>query len=279
MAETEEDYNEEDDRAPTPSKQEHDKRPKECPWPAPLERAAFHGLAGEFVTIIEPHSEADPAALLVSFLTAFGNVAGRHAYVRAEADRHYGNTFLALVGETSKGRKGTSWGHVRRLFGRVAPEWVEKNIAGGLASGEGLIYAVRDPIEKEGKVRDEGVTDKRLLVYESEFAGPLQVLKREGNTLSPILRAAWDSGDLRNLVKNSPLRASGAHVSVITHITRGELRGAFRAIDFANGFANRFQWVAVRRSKILPRGGNVRPEDLAQVETLLRAAIRFASWG
>jgi 5S rRNA maturation endonuclease (ribonuclease M5) len=38
------------------------------PWPAPLHDDAFHGLAGQFVRTIGPHSEADPAALLVQFL-------------------------------------------------------------------------------------------------------------------------------------------------------------------------------------------------------------------
>jgi hypothetical protein len=49
-------------------------RPKlnddESPWPDPLAEAAYHGPAGEFVRVVEPQSEADPAALLISFLVA-----------------------------------------------------------------------------------------------------------------------------------------------------------------------------------------------------------------
>ena len=37
------------------------------PWPL-LDEAALHGLAGEVVRLIEPHTEADPVALLASFL-------------------------------------------------------------------------------------------------------------------------------------------------------------------------------------------------------------------
>src|SRR5437868_8277039 len=92
-------------------------------WPDPLAPAAFHGLAGEIVRTIEPHSEADPAALLVQVLVAFGSAAGRSAYVAVEADRHYPNLFVVLVGPTAKGRKGTSWGHVRRLFALAASDW------------------------------------------------------------------------------------------------------------------------------------------------------------
>ena len=43
-----------------------------APWPAPFNEAAFHGLAGDVIRRIEPHTESDPAALLVQFLIAFG---------------------------------------------------------------------------------------------------------------------------------------------------------------------------------------------------------------
>ena len=46
------------------------------PLPAPLAPEAFHGIAGEIVHAIEPHTEADPAALLITFLTAIGNLIG-----------------------------------------------------------------------------------------------------------------------------------------------------------------------------------------------------------
>ncbi|MBI4512277.1 MAG: hypothetical protein HY698_21770 [Deltaproteobacteria bacterium] len=48
-------------------------------------------------------------------------------------------------------------------------------------------------------VVDPGVDDKRLLVIETEFARVLQVHTREGNTLSDIIRQAWDVLPLRRL--------------------------------------------------------------------------------
>src|SRR5262249_48813656 len=57
-------------------------------WPEPLAEEAFHGLAGEIVRVIAPHTEADPAALLINVLTAFGNVVGRGPHAVAEANRH-----------------------------------------------------------------------------------------------------------------------------------------------------------------------------------------------
>jgi hypothetical protein len=62
-------------------------------WPAPIAEQALHGPAGEFVRLIEPHTEADPIALLIQLLVAFGVAAGRHAHLRIAASRHYPNEF------------------------------------------------------------------------------------------------------------------------------------------------------------------------------------------
>ncbi len=117
-------------------------------WPAPAAEAAFLGPAGEFVARTEPHSEAHPMALLAQFLVAFGCACGRGAHYRVEADRHYSNEFIVLVGPTATGRKGSSWGHVRRLLEDADPGFA-RCLVGGLSSGEGLIAQVRDPVDKE----------------------------------------------------------------------------------------------------------------------------------
>ena len=81
------------------------------------------------------------------------------------------------------------------------------------------------------EVTDEGVTDKRLLVVESEFASVLRVAQRQGNTLSATIREAWDSGNLRTLTKNDPMTATGAHICIVGHITADELRAELTATD------------------------------------------------
>ena len=205
--------------------------------------------------------------LLAQFHVAFGNVIGRTAHFIAEADTHYCNLFISLVGTTSKGRKGTSWGQVRHVLNTVDPKWCEERIMGGLSSGEGLIWAVRNPIYKTEPVRekgrvvgsvevlaDAGVADKRLMVLESEFGSVLKVIGRERNTLSAIIRQAWDTGTIRTLTKNAPAHATGAHISIGGHITRDELRREISETDMANGLANRFLWLCVRRSKCSTRG-------------------------
>jgi hypothetical protein len=261
----------------------------ELEWPV-ARPMMFHGLAGDIVRLIEPETESDPVAILIHFLTFFGCCAGRNVYVQVEGSRHYLNLNAVLVGSTSKGRKGTAEGRTRSLFELVEGEWVNHNIATGLASGEGLIWGVRNPIYKQEALRekrvvvgyqkvlvDEGIEDKRLLIVESEFASPLRVMARDGNTLSATIRQAWDTGNLRILNKNSPAIATDAHISIIGHITAEELRRNLDQTEISNGFANRFLWTLVARSKLLPEGG--KPLDQTSLNSLvsrLQEAIQFA---
>ena len=241
---------------------------KEPAWPA-LKPEALYGLAGDVVRTIEPHSEADPAALLAQTLVAAGVLLGRAAHVRIEGDRHYPNLFALAVGKSAKARKGTSWGRIRDTFER-APNWPK--VISGLTSGEGLKFAVRDALGD-----DAGVTDKRLLVIEAEFAQVLRNTARPGNTLSVAVRECWDTGRLATLTKNDPVTASGAHVGIIGHITVDELKAELTATDRANGFANRFLFVATKRSKCLPFGGAVAEIELAALAARLEGAAKHAT--
>ena len=242
-------------------------------WPAPVAEPALHGRAGEFVRLIEPHSEADPVALLVQFLAAFGVAAGRHAHLRIEASHHYPNEFCVLVGASGKGRKGSSWDHVETLLAAADPDFVSARLVSGLSSGEGLIAEVRDPLDDTDTAAP---ADKRLLVLEPEFAQVMKVLAREGNTLSPVVRNGWDGKRLQALVRNAPLRASSAHLGIVAHITKDELLRYLNATELANGFFNRFLLVAVRRSKLLPFGGTLAEQELDRLKDNLATALAHA---
>ncbi|HEX8397672.1 MAG TPA: DUF3987 domain-containing protein [Pyrinomonadaceae bacterium] len=253
------------------------------PFPEPDEKC-FFGLAGDFVRLVEPHSEADKMALLIQFLNYFGVIIGRSAHFQVEANKHYTNTFVVLVGDTASGRKGTSLGRVKEVFKDIDEHFERGCIASGLSSGEGLIYNVRDTVERtrtkngatETIVEDEGVLDKRLLVHEGEFAKVLGVQERIGNTLSECLRDFWDSGSARNMTKNSPLKTTNAHVGIVGHITKTELLKCLNAVESANGYANRFLWVVVERSKLLPFGGEVPQDEMNKLRQKLRDRISFA---
>lgn len=261
-------------------------------WPEPLAETALIGPVGDFVRGIEPITEADPAALTFQLMTAFGNLVGRNAWFKAEADQHCGNLYAVLVGRSAKGRKGTSAGQVRRLIDMMLREdgddfddslqhWNAHCQADGLSTGAGLIWAVRDEVTRWDLkkatlvISDPGVSDKRLLVNEGEFSQILKVMKREGNDLSPVLRKAWDRGDLRSVVKHDPTQATGAHISIIGHITSLELKSHLTETEIGNGFGNRFLWVCVRRSKMLATAPNFDGAILQPVAEQLRSAVEF----
>jgi hypothetical protein len=236
------------------------------PWPDPPGPEAYYGLLGQTVNAIAPHTEADPLAILANLVVFFGSAVGRTAYVQVEATRHYMNEFAVTVGKSALSRKGTAsdWG--LWVLNLIDPDWVHNRVLSGLSSGEGLISAVADPVEKREPVRQKGrvvdwqnivvpgVSDKRLLVLESEFGGVLKVLEREGNKLSALIRQAWDGGVLRTMTK-LPHVATDAHISILGHITLIELRSRLSVVDMINCFANRFLWFAVRRVRSQPFGG------------------------
>ena len=99
------------------------------------------------------------------------------------------------------------------------------------------------------------MADKRLLVLEGEFASVLKRMKGQGNSLSPVMRNAWDSGKLRTMVKGAPQSATGAHITVVAHITADELHRLLDHTEVTNGLVNRFLFCCAKRSKALPHGG------------------------
>jgi hypothetical protein len=101
-------------------------------WPKALAAEAYHGVAGEIVKVLEPYTEADPAAIPIQVLTCFGNVIGRGPHFHVEEDRHGLNLFTVLVGETSKRRKDVSFGRARKLIEQADLQWAESRIASGL---------------------------------------------------------------------------------------------------------------------------------------------------
>jgi hypothetical protein len=257
-------------------------------WPEALAPEAFSGLAGEIVNMLEPHSEADPAGLLMHLLVAFGNLVGRGPHFLVGGTAHHANLYCVNVGATAS-RKGTAKDGTFFVIRTADSDWFDSRVQSGLSSGEGLVWAVRDPIEEQQPIRekgrvvdyqtvitDPGVNDKRLLVVESEFGSTLQVLGREGNTLSAQIRQAWDSGTLRVLTKTKAARATDAHISLLGHITREELLKYMNETEQANGFANRILWTAVRRSKLLPEGGEIHRLDLSDIIRRLKEAAQVA---
>jgi DNA replicative helicase MCM subunit Mcm2 (Cdc46/Mcm family) len=101
-------------------------------------------------------------------------------------------------------------------------------------------------------------------------------MAREGNILSPILRDAWDGKKLAPMTKNTPIEATGAHVSIIAHITRDELLRYFTSTEQTNGFGNRFIWIFVKRTREIPTPTGCPDETLNPLIERLRDSVNFA---
>lgn len=222
-------------------------------WPV-LDPAALHGFVGEAVDVIGPHTEGDPAGIAVSLLVQFGAYVGAAPYFLADGARHPARLFAAIVGETSSGRKGTVVGQAERISSAADPKFARERRSNGYGSGEKLVDEIRGAEEN---------TDHRLLLVEPEFARFLGVASRDGSTLSAIAREGWDGGTLAARSRAYTTVVSDAHLSILAMITPDELRARLSSTECANGFANRFLYVAVRRSKLLPSGGNLDDGDLA----------------
>ena len=65
-------------------------------------------------------------------------------------------------------------------------------------------------------------------------------------------------------------------MSLIGHITEEEVWRYLTETERANGFANRFLWLLVRRSKALPEGASVPDALLAPLVDALREVVAFA---
>jgi hypothetical protein len=248
---------------------------------------AFYGPLGTMVQRFQDNTEADPAATLGCLLVHFGHIVGRSAYVRLDGQRHFLKLFLALIGTTAGGRKGTADTNATSVFDSIydlmpagdSMPWSELRHT-GLHTGEGLIHLVRDAEYKPAQAGDlncidSGIADKRCLLREPEMASVLQRMAREGNTLSTCLRAAWDDIVLENCTKASPQKSTDSHISLIVHCTPAELVAMLRALDQQNGFANRFLWFCSQRSRMIPdaRGfeAAVCRDELRQIQETIAA--------
>jgi hypothetical protein len=243
-----------------------------------LHQDAYYGLPGDVVLTIEPHTEASPAALLATFLAAAGAMLGREGHTFAGDEQHPARLWPLIIGPTAGGMKGTSWAAIKRVVIAADPSFAD-NIASGLSSGEGLIEAVRDGVgEPDDKNFNEGISDKRLLVVESEFAAVLAKSNRDGNAVSMNLRQAWDGGTLATMTrKSSALRATNPHIVVLGHITETELRRKLSDSDVAGGLMNRFLPMLSHRSKRLPSGGSTPDQHITHLAEELRSRLHARS--
>jgi hypothetical protein len=255
--------------------------PAERRWPSPLPPAAFIGPIGQFVQAIEPHTEADPAVVLLHALLLFGSRLGRSLHVMVGPTPHYANNNLLVIGSTATGRKGVAASVAELLFKpmsqkadhevTITSDPLHCLTSKGLSSGQGLVFALRN-----ATADDPGCLDKRLAVSEPEFARVLAVARMKDSTLSTTIRDLWDSGNSQIMNKGTPVWSTGAHLSILASITAAELEKESAAVDYENGFLNRFIFCLSRRTQLIPLPTVLRAEDFEPTRNMLRSYVANA---
>lgn len=232
----------------------------------------FRGVLGEIVQTAAPTTEAAPVGILVSLLAGVGVIAGQRPYVQVGNTRHPLLIWPLLFGRTGSGRKGEA-GETARLFLLSSYSQLPDLAVTGLSSGEGLIERIRDTANEDDR---GGTEDKRLLVTEPEFSSVMARSKREGSTLAPVLRQAWD-GRALSVLNRSALAASASHVGIVGHITPREFRLRLAETEMAGGTYNRFLPIYVERPHRLALPTGLGEETVATLGKKLREAIDHAS--
>lgn len=245
--------------------------------------SSMFGILGKLVTKIAPYTEAPEVAIYTQLITIIGCSFGRVASSQVSGDKHFPNLMTLIAGDTALARKGTSLGVAIAILEEIILDFIKNNIKSGATSAEGIIHHNRDPIfevkDKKGKTEkvciDGGVTDKRLMIIETEFGSVLISMKREGNKLSTTIRDAYDSKNLSTLSKNNSVKSTNPHISIIAHITIEELKHLLNSVDIFNGFGNRFMFIYTKSDKILPEAPSIKDLDLKYEIKVLSDAIHF----
>jgi hypothetical protein len=245
--------------------------------PPVLAKEGYHGMLLEVVKVACRTSEASPVAVAANFMATFSAMVGRIAFQHIGDGTCHARPFFLLVGRTGKARKGTSEFTVRKIFASVEQIMINdypamKRHEGGLSTGEGLGWAIRDKTDDD----DGGTDDKRMLVIEAEFAGAMAAAAREKNNLSATIRTCWDGKDIAPLVKNAIWCASAPHICVIGHITDPELIAKMRDVDAQSGFLNRFMILHIVRAKLVPLPQPTPAADIERLASLVAESVRFA---
>jgi hypothetical protein len=72
------------------------------------------------------------------------------------------------------------------------------------------------------------------------------------------------------------MHAKNHHIGIVAHCTQTDLVNSIPKEDLTNGFGNRFLWLCVKRSKLLPFGGNLASVDFSAEIKELREAWKFS---
>lgn len=240
------------------------------------DESMLYGLVGDVGRAAARTTEANRYAVAAGYMAFLSAAVGRDAYVAVGNTKHHARLFCLHVGRSGRGRKGDALSLTNRIREAIEAQHSQSDAEnqggnlvgvmrptemfsgwhhhGGLSSREGLALLIHDGYA-QGNDEIPPIKDKRLWVVESEFVNVLHQSRRDGNTLSPALRDAWDGIGIRPATKTSKLWATDPHITISAAITPMELRSKMQAHELTNGFANRFLifWAERERTISFPK--------------------------
>jgi hypothetical protein len=230
--------------------------------PAPLPREDMYGVVGDIVEVLTPWTEAPPVALYASLLSYAGSRIAPGAWTTITQTKHTTRLWFALVGGTGTARKGTSKDVVSYVMELALPtEDPRSYVYSGLSSGEGLAEIFKS------------LEDRRLLVFESEFARFLVAQQREGNILGFVVRDLWDHPYFQNFSKSSKINIPDAHLTFLGHMTIEEFQSRSTEVDFFSGSYNRFIFMFAQRERLIADPREIHDPRLSKLAGQLGEAI------
>ncbi|GIU38628.1 hypothetical protein L2719_15090 [Shewanella schlegeliana] len=213
-----------------------------------LDPLGLPGLIGDISHLLSSGSEASE-----EFIAAHSLIRISISIPRGYITLPYGATFTeprlnAIFVQSTGGGKGVSEKQTNAIF-NLAGELnnTEQPIAlharihsGGLSTGEGISYELRDDSTDSKGNFIQGQNDKRLIVVEAEFANLLAKCNQKTSILSGIIRKLFDGESLEPLTKTDRTSCTDPHVGILGHITATELVSRLDDTSIYNGFLNRF---------------------------------------
>lgn len=240
--------------------------------------ACLYGLIGDVARSGSDGTETNAHAIAANFMAYLSCAIGRGVYLPIGNTRHHARLFCLHVGRSGRGRKGDAVSLVLRIdqaLRAVDAAFAPQVHRGGLSTREGLAALIHDGY-RQGRQDVSAIDDKRLWVVESEFANVLHQGRRDGNTLSAVLRDCWDGVDLKPATKSNRLYASDPHVCLSGAISPGELTGLMSARELTNGFANRFLMIWAERTRMLPFPKETPQATVEQLAARTQEVLAFA---
>ena len=246
----------------------------------------FYGPLGQIALAIGKVTEFDPAGTYASLLCCVGNALSRAAIFRMGSHIFPPIDNVALVGETSDARKSTTMAHAVDTVVHLDPSWYDRTRPDA-ATGEWIVEQIHDPqtksvfLKREKKWEEQpshpGIDDKRLLINYDEMLVMITKGKREGCSLIPTIRQAWDCRKLQPGSKNTAAKVNHPRVSILAGTTPTDLRKHFPPEWLEDGTANRFLWILIRVMPPQPDGGPTAVEHCPdQIKQLQEVFDRFS---